>query len=149
MKYRAASLTRSVDDASSRSASSDASVTTDVRTEYDSLGAVEMPADGYGARIAGAFQHRARPDAVRDHPRLRALGGDRQCSMSSIVSPVDRDRLQSPAAVDCWPRAPLFCASIAASLSAFCLGIIFAYEQIAPFGHAYAPRSRSLTSAVG
>src|SRR5437870_5584786 len=42
MKYRAASLTRSVDDASSRSASSDASVTTDVRTEYDRLGAVEV-----------------------------------------------------------------------------------------------------------
>ncbi len=96
MKYRAASLTRSVDDASSRSASSDASVTTDVRTEYDSLGAVEMPADGYGARIAGAFQHRARPDAVRDHHRLRALGGDRQCPMSSIVSPVDRDRFAEP-----------------------------------------------------
>jgi hypothetical protein len=42
MKYRAASLTRSLDDASSRSASSDASVTTDVRTEYDRLGAVEV-----------------------------------------------------------------------------------------------------------
>jgi hypothetical protein len=60
MKYRAASLTRSVDDASSRSASSDASVTTDVRTEYDSLGAVEVPADGYGALEVEKVLHSGR-----------------------------------------------------------------------------------------
>src|SRR5260370_17898812 len=96
MKYRAASLTRSVDDASSRSASSDASVTTDVRTEYDSLGAVEMPADGYGARIAGAFKHRARPDAVRDLPPLRAPGVGSETTMSAIASPIARVRLAAP-----------------------------------------------------
>src|SRR6266550_2280255 len=55
MNTKVASLTRSVGDASSRSASRDASLTTDERTEYDSLGAVEAPAD----RLWGAQTRRS------------------------------------------------------------------------------------------
>jgi Lyase len=58
MNTKLASLTRSVGDASSRSASRDASLTTVVRTEYDSLGAVEAPADRlWGAQIRRSLKH--------------------------------------------------------------------------------------------
>jgi hypothetical protein len=51
-----ARFTRSVDDASSRSASRDNSVTTDMQTEYDNPRAVEVPAD----RFWGALTQRSR-----------------------------------------------------------------------------------------
>src|ERR1700730_17487332 len=55
MNIKLASLTRSVDDAYSRSANRYASATTDVRTTYDSLGAVDTPAD----RLWGAQTRRS------------------------------------------------------------------------------------------